>query len=309
MKFTAWFITNSVGILTDAMESIVNVMAGAISLYCIYLSSKPKDKDHPFGHGKIELISASIEGILIIVAGGLIIYKAIQRLLNPDELMKLDTGIIIVAVSGLMNYVMGWYSVKTGKKHGSMALIAEGKHLQSDTYSTIGLLIGLSLLYFTGIEWIDGAMAMVFGAIIIITGVSILRKTMDNLLDRADVDLLNDMVHSLNERKRTEWIDIHSTKAIKYGNCLYMDCDITLPWFLSIEQGHKIGIDLKRILQEKYSDSLMINIHFDPCNVSMQSKCHKCGYENCKYRKEAFSPECSEITLGSLIDNEQEEEN
>ena len=114
-KFIAFYITNSVGILTDAMESIVNVVAGFISLYSIHWASRPKDKEHPFGHGKMELISASIEGLLISIAGGLIIYEGIQRLFSPAEIEKLDLGIWVIAIAGLMNYLMGWYSIRMGK--------------------------------------------------------------------------------------------------------------------------------------------------------------------------------------------------
>ena len=151
-KFIAYFLTNSVGVLTDAMESIVNVVAGLISLYCLRWGAKPGDKEHPYGHGKIELISASVEGILISVAGVMIIYEAVKRLLVSAEVEKLDIGILIVAVSGLLNYLMGYYSIRTGRKYGSMALVAGGKHLQSDTYSTIGLVAGLFVLYFTGLR-------------------------------------------------------------------------------------------------------------------------------------------------------------
>ncbi|MFQ8806905.1 MAG: cation diffusion facilitator family transporter [Alistipes indistinctus] len=138
-KFLAFWLTNSVGILTDAVESIVNVTAGFISLYSLYLAAKPKDAGHPFGHGKVELISASIEGLLIIIAGGVIIFEGVRRLFEPAEIAKLDIGIIVVAAAGAMNYLMGWYSIRMGRRYNSIALIAGGKHLQSDTYSTIGL--------------------------------------------------------------------------------------------------------------------------------------------------------------------------
>ena len=156
-KFLAFWLTNSVGILTDAVESIVNVTAGFISLYSLYLAAKPKDAGHPFGHGKVELISASIEGLLIIIAGGVIIFEGVRRLFEPAEIAKLDIGIIVVAAAGAMNYLMGWYSIRMGRRYNSIALIAGGKHLQSDTYSTIGLAIGLILLYITRIGWIDSA--------------------------------------------------------------------------------------------------------------------------------------------------------
>lgn len=115
-KLIAYFLTNSVGILTDALESTVNVVTGFITLYAVYVSMKPKDDDHPFGHGKAEFLSASVEGFLIIIAGLLIIFEAIKRLFIPAEVSQLDIGIVIVAVAGLLNYLIGWYSIRLGKK-------------------------------------------------------------------------------------------------------------------------------------------------------------------------------------------------
>ena len=122
-----------------------------------------------------------------------------------------------MAVSGVLNYLMGYYSIRTGKKYGSMALVAGGKHLQSDTYSTIGLVAGLFVLYFTGLAWIDSALALIFGSIIIITGVSILKNTIAGLLDTADDKLLEELAELLNDNRQTEWVDIHNAKVIKSG--------------------------------------------------------------------------------------------
>lgn len=304
-KFIAYYLTNSVGVLTDAMESIVNVVAGGISLFSLYWGAKPKDRDHPFGHGKIELISASIEGILITVAGGVIIYEGIKRLILPDAIQKIDIGIYIIAVSGVLNYLMGWYSIIVGKKYDSIALVAGGKHLQSDTYSTIGLVVGLILLYFTGLTWLDSAMAFIFGSIIIVTGLSILRKTTDNLLDKADLSLLTNLVATLNENRLPEWIDIHNTKVIKYGNCLYMDCDLTIPWYYNIAQGHKIGSRLRDVLKERFSNNIMLNVHVDPCDIFEKPKCARCMCMDCPYRKEAFVAQ-EEIALSTFISSQKE---
>ena len=145
-KLIAYFLTNSVGILTDALESTVNVTTGFITLYAIVVSLRPKDENHPFGHGKAEFLSASIEGFLIMIAGLVIIFEATKRFFVPAEIQKLDIGIWIVAIAGLLNYVIGWYSIRIGKKNNSIALISGGKHLQSDTYSSIGLVLGLVLL-------------------------------------------------------------------------------------------------------------------------------------------------------------------
>ena len=301
-KFIAFYITNSVGILTDAMESIVNVVAGFISLYSIHWASRPKDKEHPFGHGKMELISASIEGLLISIAGGMIIYQGIQRLFSPAEIEKLDIGIWVVAIAGLMNYLMGCYSISMGKKYHSMALIAGGKHLQSDTYSTIGLVAGLLLLYYTGIAWIDSALALVFGGIIILTGISILRKTIANLLDKADDEVLNSMAQSINEHRQPDWIDVHNTKAIKYGSFLYIDCDLTLPWYYNIMESHQACENLKTALVSNLSDKIQISIHSDPC---MMKHCEHCEMGDCTSRITPFEA-LENITLSNIVESDEE---
>ncbi|TWV15162.1 cation transporter [Bacteroidaceae bacterium HV4-6-C5C] len=301
-KFAAFFLTNSVGILTDAMESIVNVVAGFIALFSLRWAAKPKDKEHPFGHGKIELISASTEGLLISIAGLLIIYEGIQRLFTPGTIGKLDIGIVVVAISGVLNYLMGWYSIKKGKKYESMALIAGGKHLQSDTYSTIGLVIGLLLLYFTGILWIDSALALIFGSIIIATGISILRKTIANLLDKADEKLLDEIADCINRHRHADWIDVHNTKIIKNGSFLYIDCDLTLPWYYNIVEGHEACDNLQSTLISNFSDKIQLSIHSDPC---LMEHCGHCLVTECTSRKMNFIAS-ENINLLNLTESDDE---
>lgn len=288
-KFIAYYVTHSVGVLTDALESIVNVVAGAVSLYSLHLAMQPQDRNHPFGHGKIELISASSEGILIIIAGIMIIYEAVKRLLFPVEIQKLDIGIYIIVFSGVINYLLGTYSIRTGKKYNSVALVAGGKHLHSDTYSTIGLVIGLLALFFTKISWIDSALALLFGGIIIFTGISILRQTITGLVDHADEQLLGEMVTVLNENRQPEWIDIHNTKIIKSGNYLYIDCDLTVPWYYTVEAGHNLGSQLKDVLNQKYGNRIQLTIHIDPCNITQTCKCEKCMLVKCPHRQKPFT--------------------
>ncbi|WP_321437803.1 cation diffusion facilitator family transporter [uncultured Bacteroides sp.] len=301
-KFIAFYVTNSVGILTDAMESIVNVIAGLISFISLRYAAKPKDKGHPFGHGKIELISASIEGLLIMIAGGMIIYEGIRRLFEPATIGKLDIGIAVVAVAGLINYVMGWYSVRMGKKYDSIALVAGGKHLQSDTYSTIGLVIGLFLLYYTRLSWIDSALAMIFGSIIVITGILILRKTTANLMDKADEEVLHKMMDVISAVRKPEWVDIHNMKVIKYGSYLFVDCDLTLPWFYNITDGHQACDELKDILSARYSDRLLVTIHSDPC---LEKHCSHCQMVDCTYRKTLFVAPLK-LTLENITESDEE---
>ncbi len=301
-KFIAYWVTNSVGILTDAMESIVNVVAGLISLFSLRWALKPKDKDHPFGHGKMELVSASIEGILISIAGVMIIIEGIKRLFNPSQIESLDTGIIVVAVAAIINFVMGWYSIRIGKKYKSMALIAGGKHLQSDTYSTIGLVTGLIILYYTDILWIDSALALIFGSIIIFTGFSILRKTIANLLDKSDNEALSLVADSINKHRQTDWIDIHNTKIIKYGSYLFIDCDLTLPWYYNIIESHNSCDTLKATLNREFSDKVQVSIHSDPCKML---HCEHCEVADCKYRSVPFV-KIETITINNIIQSDED---
>lgn len=301
-KFLAFYLTNSVGILTDAMESIVNVTAGIISLYSLYVAAKPKDKEHPFGHGKIELISASFEGLLIMIAGGVIIYEGVVRLFEPAEIEKLDIGILLVAIAGVINYLLGWYSIRMGKKHTSIALIAGGKHLQSDSYSSVGLVAGLLLLYFTKIGWIDSALALIFGSIILFTGIGILRKTVANLVDKADKEVLAKMVEVISKNRRADWIDIHNMKIIKYGSHLYVDCDVTLPWYYSVIQSHEACEELETLIDREFEGQVTVCIHSDPC---LERYCEHCSVEPCAYRKKPCETQLR-LTLGLLTESDEE---
>ena len=214
-KIIAWYLTNSVAILTDALESIVNVVAGLIGVYSLYVSAKPRDYDHPYGHGKVEFISAAIEGTLITVAGFVIIYEGINNLLHPHTIKKLDYGIILVAATAIINYIAGTLCIKTGKKNNSLALVASGKHLQSDTWSTIGIIAGLLLMLFTKISWLDSAVAILFALIIIFTGYKIVRSSVAGIMDEADEAILKKLVPLLNTNRKENWVDLHNLRIIE----------------------------------------------------------------------------------------------
>ena len=284
-KLIAYFLTNSVGILTDALESTVNVTTGFITLYAVCVSLKPKDEDHPFGHGKAEFLSASVEGFLIIIAGLIIIFEAIKRLFVPAEVSQLDIGILIVAIAGLLNYLIGWYSIKIGKKNNSIALISGGKHLQSDTYSSIGLVVGLVLLYYTKLAWLDSLIALIFGTIIVITGLKILKETSSHLMDEADFKLIEQFGKIIEKNKHDEWIDIHNFKLIKYGDIYHIDCDLVLPWNLYLSDAHLEGEKLKNLLVSNFQEDIVFNLHTDEC---FKKYCMYCKRTDCKERATDF---------------------
>jgi len=284
-KIIVFLITNSVGILTDALESIVNIVTAIISLYSIRVALKPYDDDHPFGHGKVEMLSASLEGILIILAGIFIIYESVSRFIEPTPIQQIDIGIWVVAIAGAINYIMGYYSIRVGKKHNSIALVSGGKHLQSDTYSTIGLVVGLFVLYITNIAWIDSVIALIFGVIIIATGYSILKQTIATLMDTADFMLIHKLVEIVWKHRRPNWVDIHNVKIVKYGNTHHIDCDLRLPKYYNIEEAHAESEMLKNVIAQHYDMHFDITIHVDACNSEF---CKECIHVDCPIREHKF---------------------
>jgi cation diffusion facilitator family transporter len=285
VKFIAYYSTHSISILTDALESIVNVAAGFIGLYSLYVAAKPRDNDHPYGHGKAEFISAAIEGTMIGSAGAIILYKSVQHLIHPAALHKIDFGILLVAITAIINFAVGYFCLQTGKKNNSAALIASGKHLQTDTWSTAGIIVGLSLLYFTGFNWIDSAVAGLFGCFIVFTGYRIVRSSLAGIMDEADEKLLSRMVELLNANRMENWVDLHNLRVIKYGSVLHVDCHLTVPWYLNVHQAHREIDALSELIRKEFGESLELFVHSDGC---LPFQCQICDKVDCKERKDRF---------------------
>ena len=282
IKIAAWYLTHSVSILTDALESTINVVAGFVGLYSIYYANQPKDVNHPYGHGKAEFLSAGIEGTMICLAGLGIIYQAVKNLIHPPVITELDVGIALVGVTALINYGMGYYAVKTGRKNGSAALIASGKHLQTDTYSTVGIIIGLLLMKFSGLQWIDSVSALIFGTLVVVTSFKIIRSSIAGMMDEADHALIKEVVTFINDHRRENWIDIHNLRVIKYGSVLHFDLHLTLPWYLNIRDAHIEHETLAQLLRQKYGKQVELFAHIDACQ---EFSCRLCTKENCHVRQ------------------------
>lgn len=281
----AYFLTNSISILTDALESTVNVAAGFIGLYSLFIVSKPSDQNHPYGHGKAEFLSAAIEGTLIAIAGLVIIYKAVDNLIHPQLIHQLDYGILLIASTAFINFCIGLVSIRQGKKNNSLALIASGRHLQSDTLSTVGIIAGLIVIYYTNILWLDGAIAILFALIIIYTGYSILRKSVAGIMDEADITLLKKMIAVLNDNRRENWVDLHNLRVIKYGGRLHVDCHLTVPWYLNVKEAHVEIEELSKLIREQFSNSMELFVHSDGCQYF---QCAICFKHDCPVRKQPF---------------------
>lgn len=286
IKFLAYFLTHSNTILTDALESIVNVVAGAFGLFSLHIAALPKDDNHPYGHGKIEFVSAAVEGVLILLAGILIIIKSTYNLRFPTLIHNIDTGIWITAFAGFVNYFLGIYVEKEGRKNASVVLIASGEHLKSDGYSTFGMILGLGLIYFTNYLWLDSVVAIVFGFVIVKTGISVIKTSMAGIMDEMDYELVKAIVKILNTERRENCIDVHNLRVIKYGTALHLDCHITVPWYFDTRQAHDEVEILEGILKSNTEKMLECFIHVDPCTPPMS--CSVCNKQDCKFREEEF---------------------
>ena len=301
VKFGAYYITRSVSILTDALESIVNVAAGFIGLYSLYVAAKPRDIDHPYGHGKAEFISAAVEGTLIFSAGLLVIYNSVERLLNARLVKDLNTGIILISATALVNWLVGFYALRIGRRNGSVALQASGRHLQTDTYSTLAIIVGLIIITITGLTWIDSVIAILFGCYIIYTGYRIIRESLAGIMDEADLNLLQKMVDVLNKNRRENWVDLHNLRVIKYGNVLHVDCHLTVPYYLNVDEAHLEIDELASLIRKNFGESMELFVHSDGCRFF---QCHLCYKHDCPVRKHPFESRLP-WTLHNALQNEK----
>ncbi len=284
-KLIAWHLTNSDAVFSDAMESIVNIIAGFMGLYSLYLAAKPKDIDHPYGHGKVEFVTSGIEGALIIFAGVIIIVQAVDSLLHGNIPKKLDWGMLIIAVTAGINYLMGYISVKKGIQQNSLVLQSSGKHLQSDTITTLGVVISLVLVYFTKIYWIDAVVALIFGGYIIFIGYKIIRKALSGIMDEADQDMLARLAKIMNENRKREWIDIHNTRIQQHGSGLHIDAHLTLPWYFELRKAHEEMEETYKLIAENSNRTIEFNFHLDDCKTF---SCEICQLSECKVRQRPF---------------------
>jgi cation diffusion facilitator family transporter len=285
LKLVAWYITKSVAVLTDALESTVNVVAGLIGVYSLYVSAKPRDKDHPYGHGKAEYISAAVEGTLIVVAGVVIIVTAIKNLIFPQPILQLDNGIVLIAATGVVNYFLGRYCIKIGRQNQSPALVSGGRHLIADTLSTIGIVAGLLALYFTNQWWIDSVVAIVFAFYILFSGYKIVRTSISGIMDEADENLIGQLVEKLSNSRKPNWIDLHNLRIIKYGGTLHVDCHLTVPWYLNVNEAHREVDALSAQVKQQFGEQIELFVHVDGC---LEFSCAVCTNTTCKVRQHPF---------------------
>lgn len=287
-KFGAYFLTHSNAILTDAAESIVNVLASSFAFYSIYLATLPKDENHPYGHGKVEFFSAFVEGTLIGIAGLIIIFKSSYDLIFPREIFQLMEGAIIIGITGLINLFIGYYLINTGKKHRSLTLEADGRHLLTDAVTSAGLVAGIILIKITEIYWLDSVISILLGFYIVYSGYKLTRRSVGGLMDESNIELVKTIVDILQQNRQDSWIDVHNLRAQQYGSDLHIDCHITLPYYYDLNKVHQEISDIDKLINGNADHSTELFIHADPC---LPECCNYCKLKNCQVRQEPFRAE------------------
>ncbi|MFB6307098.1 MAG: cation diffusion facilitator family transporter, partial [Flavobacteriales bacterium] len=233
----------------------------------------------------IEFFSSGLEGTLIGIAGIYIISKAIYQFIYPVDRQELNIGSYIVLAGGLVNFVMGMILERTGKKYRSITLEADGKHLKSDTLTSVGLFIGLWIVLLTEQYWIDSLIALILGLLLIRTGYKLIRESISGLMDEADLQILEDVITILEKNKKDKWIDVHNMRAQKYGHYIHIDCHMTFPWYETLQKTHDEIEKIEKLIQGKMNYEVDINIHADPCFPDL---CSICTVQNCPERNNPF---------------------
>ena len=290
VKFWAYNMTHSEAIYSDALESIINVVTAALAIFVIYYAAKPVDQDHPYGHGKVEYFSSAFEGGLISFASVMIAIEAIRALLNPHELNKLDTGLVIVLIAGVVNLFLGMFLIRQGKRYKSIALKASGHHVISDFVTSAGVALALLLIYFTDAVWLDPVVALVVGGYLGFTGLRLVRQSVGGLMDAEDLELLSQLAKVFEKSLKEGIIQFHHVKVIRSGPYHHIDAHVVLPEFWDVATTHRRINEFEREVIKNYTYGGEMNFHMDPCR---RVYCRFCDLKDCPIRQEPFSQRMS----------------
>ena len=284
-KYLAYALTGSTAILSDAMESIVNVVAAVFALGGLLFAGRPADRNHPYGHGKIEFFSAAFEGGLIAFAAVMIVYQAGVSLLHGIEVRQLDLGVTIIAAAGLANLALGGFLLRSGRRANSLTLVADGQHVLSDFWTSLGVVVGLLLVRMTGVLWLDPLVAAIVGVNLAWTGLRLVRHAAGGLLDEEDTELLHKLLVALNDSLVPGIIRVHNLRAIRSGRFSHIDAHLVVPEFWSVEAAHDAADAFERQVIKSCGIEGEIVFHTDPCR---RAYCARCDIPACPIRVEPF---------------------
>lgn len=284
-KLLAYTLTGSNAIFADAMESTVNVVGAGMLVFSLILAAKPPDSNHPYGHGRIEFLSAALEGTAITVAAFLILATSIRDLYVGPAVQSLDLGVALTTAFTLANLLLGRHLVAVGVRTRSIALVADGRHILTDVWTSAGVIAGLLIVRFTGWVFADPLVAIVLAVNVIREGYLLLRSAVGGLMDQADDDTLDLLVALLERVRGDSLIDAHSLRSWRSGARRHVDLHVTVPRYFDVSRIHAIHDSIESGLFGGDPQPGGVVVHFDPCDPSL---CRSCQMPDCPIRETAF---------------------
>lgn len=267
MKTVAYLLTGSVGLLSDALESVVNLVAAILALIAIAAAAKPADERHHFGHGKAEYLSAGAEGVMIVIAAGLIVYAAVDRLLNPQPLEDLGIGLAVTLAATAVNGAVGWILLRQGRRHRSMALVADGKHLMTDVYTSIGVIVGVALVAITGWLPLDSIVALAVGVNILWTGFILVRNAGRGLLDHAlpqeATARVLSVLHDFVGRYPAGELEFHGLQTRESGRDAFVSVHVLVPGAWTVDRAHDLVEEVEAAICAELPHA-QVHTHLEP---------------------------------------------
>ena len=296
VKFTAYFLTGSAAVFSDAMEGIVNIAAAGFALYSIVLAHQPADENHPYGHGKVEFFSAGFEGGMILVAAVVASAKAADDLLRGTQLAtaRLDLGLLLMASTLPVNAIVGVYLVRTGRRRSSLTLVADGHHLMTDAITSVVALAALAVVRFTGWRYADPIAAFLVSFYIARTGVRLLRQSVAGLMDRqdaADETLLRGILdaHLGPSGKEPQICGYHKLRHRHSGRYHWVDFHITVPPDWNVDRGHRVASAIEHEIELALGEG-NATAHVEPCSADACPACEGAGGETGAVSSQELDP-------------------
>lgn len=272
LKMGAWWLTGSVGLLSDAMESFVNLAAALMALWMLIISERPPDEDHAFGHSKAEYFSSGVEGALILIAAVSIGWSAIDRLFNPQPLQNVGIGLVISLLASAINLVVAQVLLRAAKRYHSILIEADAKHLMTDVWTSIGVVVGVGLVMLTGWLPLDSLLAMAVAANIVWSGVQLVSRSALGLLDTAIPSQEREKIAQVLDRHRKQGVDFHSVRTRQAGPRRFISMHVLVPGDWTVQRGHDMLENIERDVRDSFDSPTTVFTHLEPLEdpVSMQ---------------------------------------
>lgn len=263
LKMTAWLITDSVGLLSDAAESVVNLVAAVVAFVALKVAARPPDANHNFGHQKSEYFSAIIEGTCIAIAAVVIIASAVERLLNPKDIESAGVGLLISVIASVINGAVAWALIRAGRRNRSVTLEADGKHLATDVWTTAGILVAIALVAITGWSILDPIVAIAVAINILFVGGGLVGRAAAGLMDKALPDEQRSAIDAVLAGFRSPEVTFHDVRTREAGHLRFVQMHMLVPGDWTVQRAHDLAERVESGLASAVDD-VIPTIHIEP---------------------------------------------